>query len=59
MPALPKSLSRICVALGFPTPAALAHAAELEYKDGNLFLEFRLDYLPSPESGIALIEVVP
>jgi 3-dehydroquinate dehydratase / shikimate dehydrogenase len=56
MPALPKSLTRICVALGFPTPAALSHAAELEYKDGNLFLEFRLDYLHSPESGVALIE---
>jgi 3-dehydroquinate dehydratase / shikimate dehydrogenase len=56
MPALPKSLSRICVALGFPTPATLAHAAELEYKDGNTLLEFRLDYLPAPESGIAVIE---
>jgi len=56
MPALPKSLPRICVALGSPSPAALAHAAEREYKDGNTFLEFRLDYLPAPESGIALIE---
>ena len=56
MPALPKSLPRICVAIGSATPAALAHAAEREYKDGNTFLEFRLDYLPTPESGIALIE---
>ena len=56
MPALPKSLSRICVALGFASPAALGQAAEREYKDGNPFLEFRLDYLPTPESGVALIE---
>jgi 3-dehydroquinate dehydratase/shikimate dehydrogenase len=56
MPALPKSLPRICVALGSTSPAALAQAAESEYKDGNTFLEFRLDYLTTPESGIALIE---
>lgn len=56
MSALPKSLSRICVALGSASPAGLAAAAEREYKDGNTFLEFRLDYLPNPESGIALIE---
>ena len=56
MPALPKSLPRICVALGSDSPAALAQAAEREYKDGNTFLEFRLDYLSTPESGIALIE---
>src|SRR5271165_1520761 len=56
MPALPKSLPRICVALGSPSPAALAQAAEREFKDGNTFLEFRLDYLPVPENGIALIE---
>src|SRR5208283_4555461 len=56
MPALPKSLSRICVALGSASPATLAQAAEREFKDGNTFLEFRLDYLPVPENGIALIE---
>ena len=56
MPALPKSLPRICVALGYESPAALAQAAEREYKDGNTFLEFRLDYLSTPESGITLIE---
>ncbi len=56
MPALPKSLSRICVAIGCASPAAFAQAAEREYKDGNTFLEFRLDYLPAPETGIGLIE---
>jgi 3-dehydroquinate dehydratase / shikimate dehydrogenase len=56
MPALPKSLPRICVALGFTSPASLGQAADCEFRDGNTFLEFRLDYLSSPESGVALIE---
>jgi len=56
MPALPKSLPRICVALGFTSPASLGQAADREFKDGNTFLEFRLDYLSLPESGVALIE---
>ena len=56
MPFLPKSLPRICVALGLPTAAQLAHSAELEYKDGNTFLEFRLDYLKSPASGIEALK---
>ena len=52
---LPKSLPRICVALGLPTPAQLARAAEREFKDGNTFLEFRLDYLADPAAGADLI----
>jgi len=52
MVALPKSLPRIAVALGFPAAAQLIRAAECEYKDGNAFLEFRLDYLTDPSSGI-------
>ncbi len=55
MPALPRSLPRICVALGLPTPSLLGRAAEREYKDGNTFLEFRLDYLPDPSGGTELI----
>ena len=55
MLSLPKSLPRICVALGLPTAALLASAAETEYKDGNTFLEFRLDYLKSPASGIEVL----
>ena len=55
MPSLPKFLPRICVALGLPTPSKLARAAESEYKDGNQFQEFRLDYLASPEAGIEVL----
>src|SRR5947209_3791399 len=56
MPSLPRSLPRLCVALGFQTPAQLMRAAEREYKDGNTFLELRLDYLTNPGSGLAFIE---
>jgi 3-dehydroquinate dehydratase / shikimate dehydrogenase len=55
MASIPKSLPRICVALGLPDAAALIHAAELEIRDGNTFLEFRLDHLSNPESGIEII----
>src|SRR6478752_6489601 len=55
MPSLPKSLPHICVALGFPSAAQLARAADREYKDGNTFLEFRLDYLPEPAAGVEVI----
>jgi 3-dehydroquinate dehydratase / shikimate dehydrogenase len=53
---LPKSLPRICVALGLPGPDALLRAADLEIKDGNTFLEFRLDYLASPDSGLTVLK---
>jgi 3-dehydroquinate dehydratase/shikimate dehydrogenase len=56
MSALPRSLPRICVALGLPNAAQLMRVAETEYKDGNTFLEFRLDYLSDPSSGIELIQ---
>jgi len=56
MPALPRSLPRICVALGLPDATQLMRVAETEYKDGNTFFEFRLDYLADPSSGIELIE---
>jgi 3-dehydroquinate dehydratase/shikimate dehydrogenase len=55
MSAIPRSLPRICVALGFPTIDELARAAEREHRDGNTFLELRLDYLSDPASGIDLI----
>ena len=55
MPALPRNLPRVCVALGFSTPSQLGRAAEQEYKDGNVLLEFRLDYLADPAAGIELI----
>ncbi len=56
MPSLPRSLPRLCVALGFPSPAQLMRAAEREYKDGNTFLEVRLDYLSNPSAGLGFIE---
>jgi len=55
MAALPKSLPRIAVALGFPAASQLIRAAECEYKDGNTLLEFRLDHLANPASGIQVI----
>jgi 3-dehydroquinate dehydratase/shikimate dehydrogenase len=49
------SLPRICIALGFPeTETLLAHARK-EYDAGERFLEVRLDYLASPEQGVAAI----
>lgn len=55
MPSLPKTLPRLCVALGFPTTTELHQAAEREYKDGTTFFEFRLDYLTDPTAGLELI----
>jgi len=47
------ALPRICIALGFhEIESLLAHARE-EYNAGERFFEFRLDYLPLPEQGIA------
>lgn len=49
------TLPRICIALGFTDPETLlAHARE-EADAGERFLEFRLDYLPDPERGIAAV----
>ena len=55
MVSLPRSLPRICVALGVSSPAELSRAAEMEYKDGNTFLEIRLDYLRDPWSGVSVL----
>jgi 3-dehydroquinate dehydratase/shikimate dehydrogenase len=55
MPSFPRNLPRICVALGFSTIAELSRAAEREYKDGNNFLEFRLDYLPDPANAVEFV----
>ena len=56
MSLIPSSLPRICVALGLPDIESLARAAEAEIKDGNTFLEFRLDYLSSPAAAIDLVK---
>src|SRR5712692_5105634 len=46
---------RICIALGLPDAAKLLEHARQEADDGESFLEFRLDYLDSPESGVRVI----
>ena len=46
---------QICIALGFEDVEALLSHARNEYDAGERFLEFRLDYLPSPEHGVAAI----
>lgn len=49
------SLPPICIALGFPTVDRLLEAGRRELDNGERFVEFRLDYLPQPEQGIAAI----
>ena len=49
------SLPRICIALGFPDAETLLAHARKEYDAGERFLEFRIDYLPAPENGVAAI----
>jgi 3-dehydroquinate dehydratase / shikimate dehydrogenase len=51
----PTSLPRICIALGFSDPQKLLDAARREANGGESLLEFRLDYLPAPEQGLAII----
>ena len=46
---------QICIALGFEDVEALLDHARAEYDAGERFLEFRLDYLPVPEQGLAAI----
>ena len=43
------------MALGCQSPRQLSLAAERECKDGSTFLEFRLDLLDHPRSGLAVI----
>lgn len=50
-----RNLPRICVALGLSTVADLSRAAEREFKDGNTFLEFRLDYLQDPANAVEFV----
>jgi 3-dehydroquinate dehydratase/shikimate dehydrogenase len=46
----------ICIALGLPDTDSLIGQARAEYLAGERFLEFRLDYLPDPEHGIAAMK---
>jgi len=53
--AQPKSLPRICIAMGFSDPQKLLDQARREMEAGESFFEFRLDYLASPQQGVNLI----
>ncbi|HTS50821.1 MAG TPA: shikimate dehydrogenase [Bryobacteraceae bacterium] len=46
---------RICIAMGFSDPQKLLESARREANGGESLLEFRLDYLPAPEQGPAVI----
>jgi 3-dehydroquinate dehydratase/shikimate dehydrogenase len=49
------SFPKICIALGLPEADKLMAQARHEMEQGERFLEFRLDYLPTPEKGIEVI----
>jgi 3-dehydroquinate dehydratase / shikimate dehydrogenase len=51
MPAQPP-LPKICIALGLTSVERLMSHARAEVESGERFLEFRLDYLPSPLDGV-------
>ena len=51
----PNSLPRICIAMGFSDAQKLLEAARREANGGESLLEFRLDYLPEPRHGLAII----
>ncbi len=48
-------LPRICIALGFAEVDTLLAHARHEYDAGERFFEFRLDYLPDPQLGVAAL----
>lgn len=50
------ALPKVCIALGLPTVEKLLDQAEKEVAAGERFLEFRLDYLPRPETGLKAIK---
>lgn len=55
---LKNTLPRICIALGLPSSARLLEHARREAAAGERFLEFRLDYLPSPDEGFNVIRQI-
>ncbi|HWC95449.1 MAG TPA: shikimate dehydrogenase [Candidatus Sulfopaludibacter sp.] len=50
-----RSLPRICIALGLPDIPTLLDHARREAEAGEVFLEFRLDFLDQPAKGAAAI----
>jgi 3-dehydroquinate dehydratase/shikimate dehydrogenase len=53
-----RSLPRICIALGLPDVPTLLDHARREAEAGEMFLEFRLDYLDQPCRGAEAIRKV-
>ncbi len=51
-----RSLPRICIALGLPDVTTLLDHARREAEAGELFLEFRLDFLDQPYLGAEAIK---
>lgn len=51
-----RSLPRICIALGLPDVKTLLEHARREAEAGELFLEFRLDFLDQPHKGAESIK---
>lgn len=51
------SISKICIALGFPSADRLLDHARREVEAGETLLEFRLDHLDQPEQGAQAIEI--
>ncbi len=54
--AQPRSFPRICIALGLPDVPSLLKHARREVESGELFLDFRLDYLTNPSEGPGAIK---
>jgi 3-dehydroquinate dehydratase / shikimate dehydrogenase len=50
-----RSFPRICIALGLPDVPTLLEHARREAEAGEIFLEFRLDYLDRPGDGAGAI----
>ena len=50
-----RSLPRICIALGIPDLTDLLNHARREAEAGEVFLEFRLDFLEQPRKGAEAI----
>jgi 3-dehydroquinate dehydratase / shikimate dehydrogenase len=49
---------KVCVALGFPDASELMAQARHEIEQGDRFLEFRLDYLRDPLTGVSAIDAI-
>src|SRR5580693_8020781 len=50
-----RPLPRICIALGLPDVSSLLEHAQREAEAGEIFLEFRLDFLDKPACGAGAI----